>query len=419
MPKMLRRTLPGVLLLLASCAAPPRSPRAVPASGGDAVTFRADFDRGSMGPLVRVAPGHYVGVPRHWRGKDGIDDQYYWWYFQAVGTRDRTLTIQLDSLSGTYRGGKHEVYTSYTFPVYSYDRRSWQRIPDVSYDGAGRSFRFTHRFERDTVWIAYAHPYPWARAQDLVASLDENPYVRLEEISRSGEGRPITLVTITDPRTPQEGKKTIFVQALQHSGEDAGGFFVEGMIRFLLSDDELARRARERFVYRIVPVMNPDGLYRGVTRFNAAMEDLNSSWSQPVVQVPEVAPVRRWLDDRYAAGKCVAAFLDVHNHTQQGPQNTLIVVDDRFAAAIGDYAKEWNLQKSTQFRGSASEYMAKSYGVPSTTVELSQSHAGDGKYLDISDYERIGARTVMALTRTLDQAPHECAGPAGASQQRP
>ena len=368
------------------------------------ITFHTDFDRGSLGQMSRVGPSLYRGTTRHWIKADGIGDQYYWFFFRAAGTKGETATFELGRLTGIYRGNTHEVYTSGTQPVYSYDQSVWHRIPDVSYDDSSKVFRFTHTFESDTVWIAYAHPYPWERAQALAATAKQSPFAHVDQLGRSRERRPIHLITITDPSVPAGRKQVVFVQALQHSGEDAGGYMAEGMVRFLLSDTEETRRVRERFVVHVVPALNPDGLVRGITRYNAAMADLNSLWTDSIVREPEVAAVKQWIAGQYQQGVCVAVFLDIHNQTQQWNNHALIVADDRFRRLLGGFASEWTFQKTTPGRGTAAEYMAQRYDVPAATVELTQSHTGDGRYLDIEDYMRLGERTLLALTAQLGGA---------------
>jgi hypothetical protein len=51
----------------------------------------------------------------------------------------------------------------------------------------------------------------------------------------------------------------------------------------------------------------------------------------------------------------------------------------------------------SEFKGSSCSYF---YGkdIPSGTIELSQSHLGDGKYLTIEDYLSFGRGTVQALS---------------------
>ena len=48
-----------------------------------------------------------------------------------------------------------------------------------------------------------------------------------------------------------------------------------GFITFLLSSDQVAVRLRDIFIFKIVPMLNPDGVAVGNSRTNIAGSDLN------------------------------------------------------------------------------------------------------------------------------------------------
>ena len=50
---------------------------------------------------------------------------------------------------------------------------------------------------------------------------------------------------------------------------------MEGLIQFLVSNDETANTLRERFVFKIVPMLNPDGVIVGNYRCSLSAQDLN------------------------------------------------------------------------------------------------------------------------------------------------
>jgi murein tripeptide amidase MpaA len=64
---------------------------------------------------------------------------------------------------------------------------------------------------------------------------------------------------------------------------------VEGMIKFLLSEDESAVKLRNVFVFKIIPMLNPDGVIIGNYRCSLSGVDLNRKWISPSQRlVPEV-----------------------------------------------------------------------------------------------------------------------------------
>ena len=56
---------------------------------------------------------------------------------------------------------------------------------------------------------------------------------------------------------------------------------VQGVINFLLSDDPEAEELRDKFVIKVVPMLNPDGVAHGNYRVSLLGVDLNRRWKKP------------------------------------------------------------------------------------------------------------------------------------------
>jgi hypothetical protein len=372
-------------------------------SPDDGIVIRSHFDRGSIGTLTEISPNHLKGPTRHCLKADGNGDQYYWFYFKMDHVLDQTVSVTLTDLTGTYRGNVHEVYTSYTQPVASYDRVNWFRITDVRYDDTDKEFTFTHQYTQDSVWVAYAHPYTLDRKDGYLTRIDANPHVSTETIGHSVEERSIDLVTITDGSVPDDGKKIVLITALQHPGEDCGGYFTEGVIDYLLSEDAKAVESRQRFIYKIVLMMNPDGILSGTTRYNANMEDPNSEWDDDVSDrenlpvEPEVASVKTWLSD-WRQQHEIELFIDVHSHTQKNRSNDAVLRSDDLEGLFDKVASYWSLRKgSSRTTNSAGWFLQDQLGVLAFPLELTQSHPGNGQYVTIDAYLNYGAGMVKGI----------------------
>ena len=361
------------------------------------VKISADFDKGSIGKMTETGRYHFTGNTKHWLKRDSIGDQYYWFYFKADRVKDKQITFELKGLSGVYRETPHIVYTDYTQPVFSYDQKNWERIENVKYDTATYTFLFTEKFGKEPVWIAYAHPYPTSRLDNLLDKIGSSEYVKIHQLAKTKEGRDVSMVQITNQGIPAEEKKNIVILALQHAGEDAGGFMAEGIIQFLLSGNDEAVLARNRFNYFIVPMMNPDGIFNGTSRYNMEMEDLNNIWLNDDKKQPEVTGLKNWAESRLSAGNDIDLFIDIHNHTQFYRYNVFIFQDHKLDSLVNMMDKYWPIRIwHSEFKGSSCSYFIRK-GIPSGTIELSQSHLADGKYLDIEDYISFGKGTVQAL----------------------
>ena len=55
---------------------------------------------------------------------------------------------------------------------------------------------------------------------------------------------------------------------------------MQGIIHFLTGDNPYARVLRDRFVFKIIPMMNPDGVIHGHYRTSLAGTDLNRRWKK-------------------------------------------------------------------------------------------------------------------------------------------
>lgn len=61
-----------------------------------------------------------------------------------------------------------------------------------------------------------------------------------------------------------EDKPVIFLSSRVHCGEAPASHVLQGIIDFLSnSESTQAKILLDKFVFKIVPILNPDGVYRG------------------------------------------------------------------------------------------------------------------------------------------------------------
>ncbi len=73
----------------------------------------------------------------------------------------------------------------------------------------------------------------------------------------------------------QEHKKFIILFARVHPGETNSSFMMHGFLKFILSNHPDAKELRKKFVFKIVPIVNPDGVIGGNYRSSFSGSDLN------------------------------------------------------------------------------------------------------------------------------------------------
>lgn len=315
-----------------------------------ALSVNSNFDSGALRSHRWVAPDHLVAAIPGQADHAGRNHQPSWFFFAISGIQGKTLTVDIAGLEGEYdfwphNGSGHRAMR----PAYSYDNVHWQHFDASEWLENPSRIRVRFTAERDTIWIARIPPYTIKHLDALLESIQPHPHLSVREIGRSVQNRPLRLLTITDPSSPAEMKKTIWILARQHAWEAGTSWVLEGAVRFLLSLDPAAQRLRSRYVFQLVPLSDPDGVAMGGVRFNRSGYDLNRNWdvSDPV-KMPEIAAVKKAMEEWIGRGRKIDFFLTLHNTESadylQGP----LSAGGAAIRALGERL-DASLQASTHF----------------------------------------------------------------------
>ncbi|KAJ3112655.1 Cytosolic carboxypeptidase 2, partial [Physocladia obscura] len=185
----------------------------------------------------------------------------------------------------------------------------------------------------DTTYFAHCYPYSYTDLQTDISILKADPLraplFRHTVLAKTVAGNNIDLLTVTQPVTaPHElaQRKGIVLSARVHPGETNASWMMKGAIDFLTGDSKQAVELRRRFVVKIVPMLNPDGVVVGNYRCNLTGYDLNRQWRNAALRsssssaaakaVPEVHAMLN-LFERSAASREVVLFCDFHGHNRK------------------------------------------------------------------------------------------------------
>lgn len=97
-------------------------------------------------------------------------------------------------------------------------------------------------------------------------------------------GLDVPMFTITDfGHTNEEAqrKKVIVITGRVHPGETNASWIVHGVVKFLLSKDKVADALRKRVIFKIIPMINADGVSIGNTRCSYIGRDVNRLFGNP------------------------------------------------------------------------------------------------------------------------------------------
>ncbi|XP_038621151.1 cytosolic carboxypeptidase 2 [Tachyglossus aculeatus] len=318
--------------------------------------FESRFESGNLQKAVRVFPQaggtiqlaeHPFLHPAHFRDTFEYEltlqpDLYtgrhtQWFYFRVQNTRRgvayRFTIVNLTKAKSLYATGlKPLMYSQLDAQT---GQVGWRREGgDIKYykssQGAGQrplycltwTVQFPH--DNDTCFFAHFYPYTYTDLQRYVLTVANDParasYCKLRGLCRSLAGNTVYLLTITSPsRSPREAaaKKAVVLSARVHPGESNGSWVMKGLLDFILSDAPDARLLRDTFLFKVVPMLNPDGVVVGNSRCSLTGRDMNRRYgtilkdSFPCIWHTSKM-IKRILEERE-----ILLYCDFHGHSRK------------------------------------------------------------------------------------------------------
>ncbi|MDH7570690.1 MAG: M14-type cytosolic carboxypeptidase, partial [Armatimonadota bacterium] len=279
-----------------------------------------DFPGGQLGEHQWTSPTHLRAVLyREWDEKR-LNTQATWYYFRLDGVKGVPLTVELTGLNDRYEGRPSHSVAEHDMPFVSDDNIQWRRLLTAQFHRERATLTLHVTPQHDTLWVAHLEPYTAEHLDKLLADHAGSRYLTTENAGKTVEGRALPLWSITDPTTPDDTKRVVWLMARQHAWETHTSWCVDGLVRFLLADTPAAAMARRRLLVRLFPMMDPDGVARGGTRFNRYGYDLNRHWdwvdpSDPSAweKTPEIAAGKKAIADWLESGRPIDLFLAFHD----------------------------------------------------------------------------------------------------------
>ncbi|XP_077567164.1 cytosolic carboxypeptidase-like protein 5 isoform X2 [Stigmatopora nigra] len=334
------------------------------------IVFSSKFDSGNLARVEKVKLTHSLhndttptggtasNIPDYefnvWTQPDCGGSEYEngnrsWFHFSVQGVAPGKLlkinVMNMNNQRKLYAQGMAPLVR--TFP----GKNKWERIRErPAIDILHNQFflSFTHHLldvRGATTFFAFCFPFSYIECQEMLQSLDESHieaamngpasapsaiYYRRELLCRSLDGNRVDLLTVTncsgiredrEPRLPHlfpdvetarphrfENKKVFFLSSRVHPGETPSSFVFNGFLDFILrEDDPRAHVLRNMFVFKLIPMLNPDGVVRGHYRTDSRGVNLNRQYLDPC---PELHP------SIYAA-KSLLQYHHLHNRVRQ------------------------------------------------------------------------------------------------------
>lgn len=159
---------------------------------------------------------------------------------------------------------------------FSYNRNSYLKqshgSPADYYYTLSFTLELSHKNARYRV--AYSYPYTYS---DLVYSLQiiyDLPYskdiCRINSLCKTAGKRICPILTVTNYNNGMDyidKLPVIILTARVHPGETPGSWIMQGILDYITSNRQIPNELRNNFVFKIVPMLNPDGVAYGNTRY--------------------------------------------------------------------------------------------------------------------------------------------------------
>ncbi|KAK0145742.1 Cytosolic carboxypeptidase 2 [Merluccius polli] len=350
----------GPITSATACAMDPKEPP---------LDFESRFESGNLQKAIQVGAYNYELSLR--------TDMYtrkhtQWFYFRVRGMKAgltyRFTIVNLMKGRSLYSLGMRPLL--YSQRAAEEKGVGWHRIgANIKYyrnytqtseengnDGpALHSLTWTCQFpyDSDTCYLAHCYPYTYSRLQRYLGRLTSDPvtntYCKLRVLCHSLGGNPVHMLTITSPerRRGAEGraKKAVVVTARVHPGETNGSWMMEGLLDFLLGDSDDARLLRDTFVFKVVPMLNPDGVVVGNYRCSLTGRDLNRNYRTMLKNAFPCVWHTRNMVKRLVSQTDVVLYCDFHGHSRK---NNVFMYgcDDRDNASLQLHERVFPLMMS-------------------------------------------------------------------------
>ena len=322
-----------------------------------------------------------------------------WYAFRVHTTQPREVDLKL-----TYTACGHRYW-----PKASTDSRSWDYVPEADVEVSELSGRDQAKIKISTgavpVFVSAQEIIVPATYDAWLDELENTASITRGSLGKSAEGRDIEFIRIGNANAREQ----VLLVGRQHPPEVTGALAFFPFVETLLSDGELARRFRERFLVTAVPLLNPDGVIRGHWRHNTGGVDLNRDWgkfTQPETQLMGDLLARIDADPEQQ----MRLFLDFHS-TQRDVVYTLSKdletnpagFTDAWLAEYRSRVPDYEVVEEPGYsagRGVSKNWVYDQYGVPTATFEL-------GDETDRALIKRVSAEAARAMMATLLETPPE------------
>ena len=273
--------------------------------------FESRFECGNLRKAVHIGGRQYnlIITP-----DVNSDKHHQWFYFQVSHMKagehyPYTFNIiNYEKANSQFNFGMQPVLFSVKEAL-STGRPCWRRLgADICYfrnnfskssqingdNFMTASFTINFPHEGDICYLAYHYPYTYSRLRSkldrMTREIQSDPgfYLKVDRLTQSLNDHDVPLITVTsrpkvcsnfqqrplsNPNIPISDKPIIVLTGRVHPGETNSSWVMEGILDFLTANTPEAEEVRSHFVFKIVPMLNVEGVINGCHRYLKFFKD--------------------------------------------------------------------------------------------------------------------------------------------------
>jgi len=189
----------------------------------------------------------------------------------------------------------------------------------------------------------------------FLKQVKKSPFIKIDSIGRSVQGRAIWMVTLQDTSVNYKPKYRVTLHARTHPSERQAQWITERMIEKLTNNGSITTSLRKNVIFNFITMHNPDGVELNIARQNANLVDLERNWfTNP--HEPEVKAVKDKFLEFMNSTTPIRIALNMHGayankgyfvfHHEKGTSPAFVLDQKKFISLVRlnwpDEFSDWN-----------------------------------------------------------------------------
>ncbi|KAK3923203.1 Cytosolic carboxypeptidase 1 [Frankliniella fusca] len=253
-------------------------------ASSNGLRFESRFESGNLRKAIQIGPREYDLI----LSSDVNSTKHHQWFYFEVSNMDGEMPyvfniVNNEKANSQFNFGMQPIV--YSVREATLGRAGWTHLgTDICYyrnsyqrpDGRrGRLYHtttFTIKFPHswDVCYVAYHYPYTYTQLLMQVLRWSrhagDDVLFRAEPLCRTLNGNEVPLLTVTAKDTkqnPVQSRSVLFLTARVHPGESNSSHVIQGTLDALLAPTALGRALRAAHVFKVVPMLNVEGVVNG------------------------------------------------------------------------------------------------------------------------------------------------------------